>query len=694
MTLNTAQYLAPLNSQQVLSGYAQGVIEGVGITIEPDGTITLNPTTAATLGFIVSTTVPATALAWPLTAGTAGAALIDDGAGNLSWSADYTPTVPVGQPFPHTGASVLPAGITAARPSGAQRGYIRYNTDYEYLEWFNGLNWLPITPASGVVSSFVSATAPTALSTGDFWYDQIVSLEKVWTGTAWVPTSPLATTTQPGRVQIGSNLQVDASSVISVAGTVGVSGGVSNTGVTAIVDNTASFSSGEALSANQGRLLQAQISAISNAANITFAGTIDGSGNLLTITAVAASNGFVVGNPLPAPALNNVDFFVICAGAGSFTPPSGSLTTVTVGDWFLSNGLVWQFLNVGYDAPTASTSQAGIVELATDVETIAGTDSTRAVTPFGLTSRVATTTTSGLVSMATPPEVVTGTNNSKAITPLGLSSRVASTTLTGLIELATPAEVIDGTDAARAVTPAGLNARVASETLTGLVELATDAEVQAGTDTARAVTPAGLNSKVASVSAPGLVELATSSETQTGTDATTAVTPLGLSSRTATETRSGIAEIATQSDTETGTDDTRIVSPLKLRTTAVYKSDFNSKGDILSATANDTPSILSVGTTGQVLVADPAAATGLSWTTFGIKNIDDISALFDGSTTVFPLTIVGVNYSPNPPTNIAVYLGGVPQIPGVGNSYTVSGSSITFTSGPPTGTTFYAFTIA
>ena len=35
MTLNVAQYLAPLNSAQVLSGYAQGVKQGVGIVIAP-----------------------------------------------------------------------------------------------------------------------------------------------------------------------------------------------------------------------------------------------------------------------------------------------------------------------------------------------------------------------------------------------------------------------------------------------------------------------------------------------------------------------------------------------------------------------------------------------------------------------------------------------------------------------------------
>ncbi len=42
-------------------------------------------------------------------------------------------------------------------------------------------------------------------------------------------------------------------------------------------------------------------------------------------------------------------------------------------------------------------------------------------------------------------------------------------------------------------------------------------------------------------------------------------------------------------------------------------STFAAKGDLISATANDTPSILSVGANGLALVADSAASTGLKW---------------------------------------------------------------------------------
>jgi hypothetical protein len=48
---------------------------------------------------------------------------------------------------------------------------------------------------------------------------------------------------------------------------------------------------------------------------------------------------------------------------------------------------------------------------------------------------------------------------------------------------------------------------------------------------------------------------------------------------------------------------------------AIQKSDLNAKGDILSASANDTLAVLSVGTDGQVLTASTAAASGLTWST-------------------------------------------------------------------------------
>lgn len=281
----------------------------------------------------------------------------------------------------------------------------------------------------------------------------------------------------------------------------------------------------------------------------------------------------------------------------------------------------------------ASDTTPGLIQLASTAEVLAGTETTKAVTPGRLVGRTATETRTGLVELATTAEAVTGTDTQRAVTPAGLEARVsaipalpnASEATSGLVRLATQAEVGAGTDDTRAVTPLKLAQRLvaASTTALGLIELATQSEVTTGTDATRAVTPATLASELlarlvaASETVAGLVELATQGEVTTGTDNTRAVTPLKLQQRltavlppAASETVAGIVELATSAETTTGTDATRAVTPAGLAAkvpsgTALSVARYAASGQALEASA------LTVDATNRLGVGTPSPAAPL-----------------------------------------------------------------------------------
>jgi len=65
----------------------------------------------------------------------------------------------------------------------------------------------------------------------------------------------------------------------------------------------------------------------------------------------------------------------------------------------------------------ATTDVSGLVELATSIETIAGTDDVRVVTPSGLAALTSTESRRGLIELATSVEGIAGTDISRAVTP-------------------------------------------------------------------------------------------------------------------------------------------------------------------------------------------------------------------------------------------------------------------------------------
>jgi len=235
----------------------------------------------------------------------------------------------------------------------------------------------------------------------------------------------LATTGQFGVVKAGTNIDVTGG-VISVAtagsatlGLVSTGFNIQNTagaisvlsssttqpGVVQLDDTTSSTSTTQALTAKQGKVLQDQISALAISSNLTLAGTINAStGNMATVTSAGGLAGFTVGSPMPAAAGGNTDYFAIVSVSGTMTPPGGAAVVCTQGDWFLSSGSAWDFLDISGSPGTASTTAAGIVQLATDAETQAGVNTSNAVTPSGLQSKLSdsvSTTSSSTIASST-----------------------------------------------------------------------------------------------------------------------------------------------------------------------------------------------------------------------------------------------------------------------------------------------------
>jgi len=77
---------------------------------------------------------------------------------------------------------------------------------------------------------------------------------------------------------------------------------------------------------------------------------------------------------------------------------------------------------------------------------------------------------------------------------------------------------------------------------------------------------------------------------------------------------------------------------------------------------------------------DPSTASN-------IREIDNISSDFDGSDTTFTLKVAGVNVEPANVQQLIISVGGVMQ--NAGDDYTVDGSTLTFTTAPTAGLTFF-----
>ncbi|MBB4954409.1 hypothetical protein H4S14_004174 [Agrobacterium vitis] len=161
----------------------------------------------------------------------------------------------------------------------------------------------------------------------------------------------------------------------------------------------------------------------------------------------------VVSMTLTAPPANVVqgEAYLVPSNASGLWAGKGGMIAEWVGTaWFYStptdghgvslpDGRVFMRIAGQYVELLASEIRAGLVELATVAEALAGKDPSKAVTPVGLLAvmtkalaskadltMTATETTSGLVELATIPETVAGTDTARATTPAGVAAAITA----------------------------------------------------------------------------------------------------------------------------------------------------------------------------------------------------------------------------------------------------------------------------
>lgn len=198
------------------------------------------------------------------------------------------------------------------------------------------------------------------------------------------------------------------------------------------------------------------------------------------------------------------------------------------------------------DIPAATTEVSGIVELATKEEAVAGTDTTKAVTPEGVKSAFDSNLKAALGSSGDGSlvdsivQLITGDEN--LIQEILSILKDATTEQKGVAELATVNEVKAGTDTVRVITPSAL-VQALPDILTEIFKPkeggTTNTVVQQITNTiagdthlteeiAGSILEVLSNSGYATETNAGVIRIATTAEVTTGTDNTTAVTPAKL----------------------------------------------------------------------------------------------------------------------------------------------------------------------
>ncbi len=258
-------------------------------------------------------------------------------------------------------------------------------------------------------------------------------------------------------------------------------------------------------------------------------------------------------------------------------------------------------------AATSATSAATSATSAAASATAAATSATSAAaSEAGVTASASAAATSAASASTSASSALTSANSASTSATSSATSATASAT-------SASAAATSATSAAASATAAATSAASASTSASSALTSANSAAVSAASAAAAVA---------ASFDAKGdlLVGTGASSFDQL-TVATTAGYILAVNSATSTGLEWVAPNVGDITAVSAGTgitvaSSTGPIPTVSLDTNAVIQPTiFAAKGDLLSASANDTPVILTVGTNGQYLKADSATTSGLAWST-------------------------------------------------------------------------------